>query len=426
MNGDVSLSVIPEKKRVRSPHCLRELLLLVITPPQKSRQQGALRRHTALPLRGSRPFNQNINFVGEMTEETYDDFMAFFNDSGYNYEQNGNYVIDEPVSLCDKTAVNRFGAQFMPTFYYCIFLLSLLGNGLVLYIIYKYEKLNTVTNIFLLNLVISDLVFSMSLPFWATYHSSEWIFGKAMCKLVGGVYFVGFYSSILFLTLMTFDRYLAVVHAIAAAKRRRTVYALVSTATVWGVSILATIKEFVLYGTRPSRYGTICEETGFAQNVLEKWQLVGYYQQFVLFFLFPLCIVLYCYVRITMRIMHTRMKEKCRAVKLIFVIIVAFFLCWTPYNVVILLRALHTSVHGSGGDSESCGNELDYAQYITRNIAFLYCCVSPLFYTFVGKKFQSHFRRLLSKRIPCLKDHILTSQSSRTTSHRSPQTLYEY
>ncbi|KAJ8272765.1 hypothetical protein GJAV_G00093160 [Gymnothorax javanicus] len=356
--------------------------------------------------------------IGVMDEA---DIWAFFNASGY-YDE--TYVVEEPVTLCDKTAVNRFGARLMPTFFYCIFLLSLLGNGLVLYILYKYEKLSTVTNIFLLNLVISDLIFSLSLPFWATYYSSEWIFGEAMCKLVGSLYFVGFYSSILFLTLMTFDRYLAVVHAIAAAKRRRMIYALASTATVWGVSILASIKEFVMYGTREdSQYGMLCEETGYSQSVLAKWQLVSYYQQFILFFLLPLGIVLYCYVRITLRIIETRMREKCRAVKLIFVIVVTFFLCWTPYNVVVLLRALHTSV---GYSSEPCTDDLDYAQYVTRNMAFLYCCVSPLFYTFVGKKFQSHFRRLLAKRIPCLKSHILTSQSSRTTSHRSPQTLYEY
>lgn len=365
--------------------------------------------------------------VEAMTEkDTYDDFLALFNSTD-GYDTNGNYVVDHPVVLCDKTEVNRFGARFMPTFYYCIFLLSLLGNGLVLYIIYKYEKLSTVTNIFLLNLVISDLVFSMSLPFWATYHSSEWIFGEDMCKLVGAIYFVGFYSSILFLTLMTFDRYLAVVHAVAAAQQRRTVYAAVSTAAVWAVSVLAAAKEFVMYGTREdSRYKTLCEETGYSQNVLAKWQLLGYYQQFIFFFLVPLGTVLYCYVRITLRIVHTRMKEKCRAVKLIFIIVVTFFLCWTPYNVVVLLRALQASRGGSGDGPASCGDELDYAEYVTRNVAFLYCCISPLFYTFVGKKFQSHFRRLLAKRIPCLKNHVLTSQSSKTTSLRSPQTLYEY
>ncbi|KAA8587589.1 hypothetical protein FQN60_016451 [Etheostoma spectabile] len=150
---------------------------------------------------------------------------------------------------------------------------------------------------------------------------------------------------------------------------------------------------------------------------MEHWRLVTYYQQFLVFFLLPLFMVMYCYISITVRIMSTRMKEKCRAIKLIFIIIFTFFACWTPYNVVILLRAIKISSESE----ESCSDEdsLDYALYVTRNIAYLYCCISPVFYTFVGKKFQSHFRRLLAKRIPCLKRHMsLSSQSTRTTKQR--------
>ncbi|KAL4657139.1 C-C chemokine receptor type 3-like [Arapaima gigas] len=345
------------------------------------------------------------------------DYLNFFSGSGYGEDYN---IKTDFVTLCDKTAVNNFGAKILPAFYCTIFLLSLLGNGLVLYIIYKYEKLNTVTNIFLLNLVISDLVFAFSLPFWATYHSSEWIFGTALCKIVGAVYFVGFYSSILFLTLLTLDRYLAVVYAVTAAKSRRKAYAVGCSAVVWFLSFLATLKEFFLYNVQHrDNYNMICEETGYSKDILNKWQLFGYYQQFFLFFLLPLLVVLYCYVRITLRIFHTRMREKCRAVKLIFVIIVAFFVCWTPYNVVILLRAIQLG-------SDSCGNELDYALYITRNFAYLYCCINPMFYTFLGKKFQNHLLKILSKHFPSLKDHIQTSQSSKTTSLRSPPTIYEY
>lgn len=353
-------------------------------------------------------------------EEYNDQYQEFLNLFNYT-DTDPTYVTDEVVHLCSKTEVNKFGAAFIPVFYHINFLLSLLGNGLVLCIIYKYEKLNTVTNIFLLNLVISDLLFASSLPFWATYHSSEWIFGAAMCKIVGSMYFIGFYSSVLFLTLMTFDRYLAVVHAVTAARSRRKLYACVSSVVVWFVSVMASIKELVLYDVwKHNTDGYMCEETGYSDTTMKKWQLMGYYQQFLIFFLIPLLMLLYCYTRITVRIMSTRMREKCRAIKLIFVIIFTFFICWTPYNIVILLRALQLSKAHKG--SEKCSDSLDYALYVTRNVAYLYCCVSPVFYTFVGKKFQSHFRKLLSKRIPCLKNTLWSGQTSGTTSQRSPYT----
>lgn len=339
-----------------------------------------------------------------------------------------SYVVPNTVQLCSKATVNQFGARFIPVFYYTNFLLSYLGNGLVLFIIYKYEKLNTVTNIFLLNLVLSNVLFASSLPFWGKYHLSEWIFGVALCKMVSSAYFIGFYSSILFLTLMTFDRYLAVVHAVAAAKSRKRAYAIIASVAVWCISILASVKELVLQNVWKSPLdGLMCDESGYPESTMERWRLVSYYQQFLLFFLLPLFMVMYCYISITVRILATRMREKCRAIKLIFVIIFTFFVCWTPYNIVILLRAIQIS--STRGDDGSCSESesLDYALYVTRNIAYLYCCVSPVFYTFVGKKFQSHFKRLMAKKIPCLKRHIsLSSQSTRTTSQRTPHSAYEY
>ncbi|KAK5599117.1 hypothetical protein CRENBAI_025844 [Crenichthys baileyi] len=316
-----------------------------------------------------------------------------------------SYVVSKTVQLCAKTTVNQFGAKLIPVFYFVNFLLSYLGNGLVLLIIYN-------------------------LPFWATYHLSEWIFGQALCKIVSSAYFIGFYSSILFLTLMTFDRYLAVVHALAAAKSRKRMYAIISSIGVWCISIAASVKELVLRNVWKNPLdGLMCEESGLSASSMERWRLYSYYQQFLIFFLLPLVMVMYCYIRITVRILSTRIREKCRAIKLIFVIIFTFFSCWTPYNIVSLLRAIQISASHTDMEEEFCSDlqNLDYAFYVTRNIAYLYCCISPMFYTFLGKKFQSHFSKLVAKNIPCLSRHIsLNSQSTRSTSQRAPHSVYDY
>lgn len=358
-----------------------------------------------------------------MGDDQYKDFLYILNDNTTDL----SYLVSEDVVLCTKEAVNEFGSKFIPVFYIVNSLLSFIGNGLVLVIIFKYEKLMAVTNIFLLSLVFSNLLFASSLPFWATYHGSTWIFGTLLCKVVSSAYFIGFYSSILFLTLMTFDRYLAVVHAVAAAKSRKKRYAIIASVVVWAISIAASVKELVLRNVweHPIN-GLVCEEFGLSQGAMERWNLVTYYQQFLLFFLVPLIMVMYCYVSITVRILSTRMREKCRAIKLIFVIIFTFFACWTPYNIVILLRAIKISYNGDEKESCSDKDSLDLAFYVTRNIAYLYCCISPVFYTFLGKKFQSHFRRLISRKIPCLKVHFLvSSQSTRTTSQRAPHSANE-
>lgn len=358
-------------------------------------------------------------------EDQFLSFLELLNETLNTTNQ--SYVVSNSVKLCSTEAVNQFGAKFIPVFYYINFFLSYLGNGLVLFIIYKYEKLNTVTNIFLLNLVLSNLLFASSLPFLAIYHLSEWIFGIFLCKMVSSVYFIGFYSSILFLTLMTFDRYLVVVHAVAAAKSRKKAYAIIATVAVWCISIVASVKELVLRSVWESpSSGLMCEESGYSEITMEVWRLVSYYQQFLVFFLLPLFMVMYCYISITIRILSTRMREKCRSIKLIFVIIFTFFICWTPYNIVILLQAIQHSIR-SDNDDDSCSEGLDYALYVSRNIAYTYCCISPVFYTFVGKKFQSHFRRLIAKKVPCVRRQMsLSSQSTKTTSQRMAHSVYEY
>ncbi|KAM7401449.1 hypothetical protein PAMA_005586 [Pampus argenteus] len=328
-----------------------------------------------------------------MSEDDYKSFMDLYNDDTYESSQ---VVYNVTVQLSTKD--NQLGAKFIPVFYYFNFLLSYLGNGLVLFIIY-------------------------SLPFLATYHLYQWIFGVVLCKMVSSAYFIGVYSSILFLTLMTFDRYLAVVHAVSAAKTRKKVYAVIASVAVWCISIVASVKELVFQNVwKSADSGLVCEESGFSESTMKFWRLFTYYQQFLIFFLLPLFMVMYCYIGIAIRILSTRMAEKCRAIKLIFVIIFTFFACWTPYNIVIFLQALQIS-----GTYQNNSTDLDNAVYITRSIAYLYCCISPVFYTFVGKKFQNHFKRLVAKKIPCLQRHIsLSSQSTRTTSHRSPHSVTEY
>ncbi|CAL9688378.1 unnamed protein product [Knipowitschia caucasica] len=364
--------------------------------------------------------------------DTWEDDLQYlldhFNQSDYGTDP--TYLSKGPVQLCSKTDVNTFGSAFVPAFYLATFVLGCLGNGLVLVTIVAYEKLQSVTNVFLLNLVMSNLIFAASLPFWAAYHRWEWLFGRFMCKAVSSAYMIGYNSSILFLTLITFDRYLAVVHAVAAAKSRKKLYAVFASVVVWAVSIAASIKDILLRDVQKNpQSGLLCEDTGYSKDIMNRWRFVSTCVQFSLFFMVPLCLVMFCYASITARILATQLKEKCRTIKLIFVIIFTFFVFWTPYNIVCLLRVLKLKQDGAAAGASVCedSESLDYALYVTRNLAYLYCGVSPVFYTFVGKKFQSHFRRLLGKYVPCLKRRMsLSSHSSvsiggstKTTSQRT-------
>ncbi|XP_012688642.2 C-C chemokine receptor type 3 [Clupea harengus] len=315
-----------------------------------------------------------------------------------------------PVSPCDKNEVHEFAASFLPRFYYVIFSLSLLGNGLVLFVVIKFERLRTVTNIFLLNLVGSNLIFTFGLPFWAKYHQDEWTFGLTLCKLVGTATYVSIYSSVLFLTLLTIDRYLAVVHALAVSQHRKSCYAVVASGCVWLICGLAGVGPLLRYNVKWHwEAKTLCTEERDPS-----WNALDTYLHFAAFFLLPLVVVVYCYVRIIVTVLSTQINNKHRTLRIVFVILLLFFTCWTPYNIVQLVD-LQMSL--------DCNDSIDYAKYVTHNIAVLYFCINPVFYTFLGRKFQNYARTLIVGYAPCLKNHLSVAANSRSLSNRSPPSL---
>ncbi|XP_053198183.1 C-C chemokine receptor type 1-like [Scomber japonicus] len=326
----------------------------------------------------------------------------------YNYGDDNSG--DKLVEPCKSDGANYLGAQ-ISFIYYFMFLFSLVGNGLVLVIIYRFERLTTVTNILLLNLVMSSLVFMSSLPFLGVYNQLyNWIFGNVMCKIVGSVYFLGFNSSVLFLALLTFDRHLGVVYSLEALQMRSQRYAFLCCAVVWLVSSLACTPSMILHRTfyHDTDKTTLCQEfPGNLKNTtVTHLRNSAFYIQLFVFLLFPLIVIVYCYVRIAITIISSKLVTKFKTVRLILVIVLLFFISWIPYNVVLLTD------HGHQACEER--KRRGFADQVTRNLAYIYFCISPIFYTFVGQKFQNYFRQMMVKRFPGLKKYISVDQVSRS------------
>ncbi|PNJ31797.1 CCR3 isoform 4, partial [Pongo abelii] len=63
---------------------------------------------------------------------------------------------DDVGLLCEKADTIALMAQFVPLLYSLVFIVGLLGNVVVVMILIKYRRLRIMTNIYLLNLAISD------------------------------------------------------------------------------------------------------------------------------------------------------------------------------------------------------------------------------------------------------------------------------
>ncbi|KAK3518418.1 hypothetical protein QTP70_000599 [Hemibagrus guttatus] len=308
------------------------------------------------------------------------------NSTDYNYVD----ILDIENGLCRKDTVAKVGSIVVPLFFSIVVLLSLFGNILVLVILVLYENLKLLTNIYILNLAVSDLLFTVGLPFWACYYIWGWTLGDVACKTVCFVFYAGFYSSIMFLMMMTFQRYMAVVHPLSDWERGHG-FALI-TIIAWVVSIAAAVPAPI--------YSSVQADPGDPQklyceyNSTDAYLAITYEQN--MFFVFAFLFMGFCYTKILQTIFNTRTNKRHRTIKLIFCIVVVFFLGWAPYNLVIFL---HTFTHHQIDYFTRCdvSRHLDYAEYVCKLLAFSHCCLNPVFYVFVGVKFRNHLKGILRK-----------------------------
>ncbi|XP_031150383.1 chemokine XC receptor 1-like isoform X3 [Sander lucioperca] len=300
------------------------------------------------------------------------------------------YYEDYDDEICNTNGVNQFVAVFTPVFFSIVIIFSLLGNILVIVILAKYENLKSLTNAFILNLAVSDLFFTAGLPFWAYSHMYGWTLGEHVCKIVNFVFYTGFYSSGILLILMTAHRYVAVMNPLSNIVSTTGSYSVVACVIIWAVSILVASPAFIFTKV----------EQNHCVNANSYWSLWGIYQQNSLFIVSSV-VFMFCYSQIMCRLLRpTAQRRKNKTLKLIFTLMVVFFVGWAPYNIVLFQKSLYfwpQPPADSKTVAKTCktSERLDYAFYISQLFAFSHCCLNPVFYVFVGVKFKNHLKKML-------------------------------
>ncbi|XP_030642578.1 chemokine XC receptor 1-like [Chanos chanos] len=306
------------------------------------------------------------------------------------------YTEDYEDEICRKDEVIKFGSIAIPIFYTVVLILSFTGNILVIVILALYENLKSLTNAFILNLALSDLMFTLGLPFWACYLIWGWTSGEELCKAVSFVFSAGFYSSTLFLTLMTIQRYVAVVHPLTDRGGRGPCFTATTSILVWALSGSAAIPDLVhskvMLDPEKKEERLHCEfdSTGMRHAFT-------YLQN--IFFIVSFSVMGFCYVNILRVVLKSRTNKRHRTIRLIFTIVMVFFIGWAPYNIVLFLKTL-SDQQVLGLNDCGVSNALDYALFACRVLAFSHCCLNPVFYAFVGVKFRNHLMVILNKLFP--------------------------
>ncbi|XP_037376146.1 C-C chemokine receptor type 1 [Talpa occidentalis] len=333
-----------------------------------------------------------------------------------DYDQTTEYDYGN-TAPCHKTEVRAFGAQLLPPLYSLVFVIGLVGNMLVVLVLMQYKRLKSMTSIYLLNLAISDLLSLFTLPFWIDYKLKDnWVFGDAMCKFLSGLYDIGLYSEIFFIILLTVDRYLAIVHAVFALRARTVTFGIISSIIIWVLAILASIPDFYFSKTQWELTHYTCSSY-FHYESSSQWKQFQALKLNILGLVLPLLVMIVCYTGIIKILLKRPNEKKAKAVRLIVVIMIIFFLFWTPYNLTVFVSAFQDVFF-----TDECeqSKQLDLAMQVTEMIAYTHCCVNPVIYAFVGERFRKYlhqlFHRFLASRLAKWLPFLSTERLERSSS----------
>ncbi|XP_042283444.1 chemokine XC receptor 1-like [Thunnus maccoyii] len=288
---------------------------------------------------------------------------------------------DEVVYLCDDD-LSHF-ATISAAFFILIFIFSVTGNSLLLCIVFRYEDLKNVTNLFVLNLACSDLVFTVTLPFWAIYQLHYWMFGDFACKFLTAAYFAGYYSSIILLTAMTVDRFITVVLNNWPSKPvKRTRCAVGACVAAWVISIAASVSDVLNVSEQP--------KSNSCEALLESSDInLSYGLQVSLLFFVPFAIIIFCYSAILKTVLQASNRKRYRTVVVVLCIVAVFFICWGPYNLFLFVETLYEP------NTECYANKQSEIAYtIFRILAYSHCCMNPLLYM-LSQKLRRHLMHIL-------------------------------
>ncbi|XP_028018068.2 alpha-1D adrenergic receptor [Balaenoptera acutorostrata] len=344
--------------------------------------------------------------------------------TGAGGEVNGTAAVGGLVVSAQGVGVGVFLAAFI--------LMAVAGNLMVILSVACNRHLQTVTNYFIVNLAVADLLLSATvLPFSATMEVlGFWAFGRAFCDVWAAVDVLCCTASILSLCTISVDRYVGVRHSLKYPAIMTERKAAAILALLWAVALVVSVGP-LLGWKEPvppdERFCGITEEAGYAVFS----SLCSFYLPMAII------VVMYCRVyvvaRSTTRSLEAGVKRErgkasevvlrihCRgastgsdgahggmrsakghtfrsslsvrllkfsrekkAAKTLAIVVGVFVLCWFPFFFVLPLGSLFPQLKPSEGVFK-----------VIFWLGYFNSCVNPLIYPCSSREFKRAFLRLL-------------------------------
>uniref|UniRef100_A0A8D2LT17 Neuromedin U receptor 2 n=1 Tax=Varanus komodoensis TaxID=61221 RepID=A0A8D2LT17_VARKO len=291
----------------------------------------------------------------------------------------------------------------MTWIYALIFIVGVSGNILVCLVILKHRNMKTPTNYYLFSLAISDLLvllFGMPLEIYEMWSNYPFLFGLVGCYFKTGLFETVCFASILNVTILSIERYVAILHPFRAklkSTRRRALRIIVA---LWVLSVLFALPNTSIHGIVLQYFPNHTEVPGSATCAVVKpmWiynciiQLTS-----LLFYILPMSVisVLYCLMGLKLRgdrsletdemgINVNRSSRK-SITKMLFILVIIFGICWAPFHTDRLFYSFVINW------TESLANTFNLIHVVSGVFFYLSSVVNPIIYNLLSRRFRIAF-----------------------------------
>lgn len=322
--------------------------------------------------------------------------------------------------------------------------LGILENALILWVVGFRLRRHTVASVWVLNLALSDLLATLTLPLFTFYlkSSSSWELGNPLCKIQASIFFLNMFVSAFLLAAISLDRWLLITKPVWSQNHRSVggAWRLCGLGWLWAAAnalpyfLFRSVTEknngkklcyhnFALYWSSGASLETHCK----------LWQAGTAISKFLLAFLLPLVIIAASYIQISLALKtrHRRRKQSTRCVlfevethkatknkksffrrlssspslppsspaasnqssqlsqgftKMVTLVLTAFVVCWAPYHIFCIIEVAADYQHASF-------RMVEVGLQISTTVAFLNPVLNPILYVFSCPNFCMRIRQ---------------------------------
>ncbi|XP_032888100.1 P2Y purinoceptor 14-like [Amblyraja radiata] len=323
-------------------------------------------------------------------------------------------------NLLDPTAIT----VILPILYCFVFLGGFVLNTMAACIFYKIPNRSSFT-IYLKNIVAADMLLVVTLPFKILSESNlgSWQLKAFVCRYSAVIFYSSMYLSIIFLGLISLDRYLKIVQPRKSLSVQKVKFAKVVSVSCWVFIISFALPNIILTNKDPTeKTAAYCLK--LKSKVGETWHQIVIINCEVIFWVVFALLTL-CYLAILKKLYWSNQKFQNdtgtvikKANRNIFSILAVFFICFVPYHVI---RIPYENIR-SAESGCTTHNRLYYAKEATLLLCAFNVCLDPIIYFLLCKSFTRVLRQTLRiKRNKAVKmDDARKREQSSNASYQDP------